>query len=124
MSDDIIDEMLKDTKFTKAVLFINSLVPLALLGWDFYRHRLGANPLEFITRTTGVLTLVFLFVTLVITPLRKLTNWQWLGKHRRMLGLYAFFYGFLHFITYIWFDKFFALRDIGQDILKRPFIAI
>jgi sulfoxide reductase heme-binding subunit YedZ len=115
---------LKDTTFSKALLFINSLVPLALLGWDGAHHRLGANPLEFITRTTGMLTLIFLLLSLTITPLRKLTGWNWLIKFRRMMGLYAFFYGSLHFITYIWFDRFFDLKSTAADILQRPFIAV
>ena len=65
-----------DAKFNKALVFINSLVPLALLGWDALRGRLGANPLEFVTRTTGTLTLVFLLLTLAVTPARKLTGLQ------------------------------------------------
>jgi sulfoxide reductase heme-binding subunit YedZ len=115
---------MKDIKFNKLVLFINGMVPLALLGWDAYHNRIGANPIEFVTRTTGILTLVFLLLTLSITPLRKLTKIQWLIRFRRMLGLYAFFYGSLHFITYVWFDKFFHLKTIGEDILNRPFIAV
>ena len=113
-----------DTGFSKVVLFVNSLVPLALLGWDAYHHRLGANPIEFATRTTGMLTLVFLLLSLAVTPLRKLTGWNWLGKFRRMLGLYAFFYGFLHLTTYIWFDRFFDLKSTVQDVAARPFIAV
>lgn len=113
-----------DAKFYKIVLFINSLVPLALLGWDVYNKRVGANPLEFVTRTTGMLTLVFLILTLSITPLRKATGWNSLGKFRRMIGLYAFFYGFLHLMTYIWFDRFFNLKSTIADIAERPFIAI
>ncbi|MGB7923515.1 MAG: protein-methionine-sulfoxide reductase heme-binding subunit MsrQ [Pyrinomonadaceae bacterium] len=115
---------MKDTRFSKAVLFINSLVPLALLGWDAYHHRLGANPIEFATRTTGMLTLIFLLLSLAVTPARKLTGWNWLGKFRRMVGLYAFFYGFLHLLTYIWFDRFFNLKSTVQDVIARPFIAV
>ena len=115
---------MKDTRFSKVVLFVNSLVPLALLGWDAYHHRLGANPIEFATRTTGMLTLIFLLLSLTVTPLRKLTGWNWLGKFRRMLGLYAFFYGFLHLTTYIWFDRFFDLKSTVQDVAARPFIAV
>jgi sulfoxide reductase heme-binding subunit YedZ len=115
---------LKEIKFYKVALFINCLVPLALAGWDAYRHQLGANPLEFITRTTGTLTLVFLILTLAVTPARKLTGVQWLIRFRRMLGLYAFFYGFLHFTTYVWFDKFFDARAIFADIWQRRFIAV
>jgi sulfoxide reductase heme-binding subunit YedZ len=115
---------MKDTQFSKTVLFINCLVPLTLLGWDAAHHRLGANPLEFVTRTTGMLTLIFLLLSLTVTPVRKLTGWNWLGKFRRMLGLYAFFCGFLHLMTYIWFDRFFNLKSVPGDIYARPFIAI
>ncbi|HEY0077521.1 MAG TPA: protein-methionine-sulfoxide reductase heme-binding subunit MsrQ [Pyrinomonadaceae bacterium] len=115
---------MKDIQFRKILVFVNSLVPLALLGWDAYRQRLGANPLEFITRTTGTLTLLFLLISLAVTPLRKLTGLQWLIRFRRMLGLYAFFYGFLHLATYVWFDKSFQMRDITADVWQRPFIAL
>jgi sulfoxide reductase heme-binding subunit YedZ len=113
-----------DIKFTKFLLFVNCLVPLALLGWDAYHHHLGANPIEFVTRSTGVLTLVFLFLTLTITPLRKLTKANWLIKFRKMLGLYAFFYGALHLLTYVWFDKFFSLPEIVKDTWQRRFILV
>lgn len=115
---------MKDTRFSKVLLFINSLVPLALLGWDAYHGRLGANPTEFVTRTTGMLTLIFILLTLAVTPLRKLTGWNFLGKFRRMIGLYAFFYGSLHLMTYIWFDRSFKLQTVPGDIVQRPFIAI
>jgi sulfoxide reductase heme-binding subunit YedZ len=113
-----------DTKFSKVLLFINSLVPLVLLGWDWYHKKLGANPLEFVTRTTGMLTLIFLLLSLAVTPVRKISGWNFLGKFRRMIGLYAFFYGFLHLITYVWFDRFFSIKSIAGDIIQRPFIAI
>ena len=113
-----------DVKFNKIVLFINSLVPLALLGWDAARGNLDANPIEFFLRTTGVLTLVFLIVTLSITPLRKYTGWNNLVKFRRMLGLYAFFYGFLHLITYIGFDRSLSFSGTVKDVWQRPFIAV
>jgi sulfoxide reductase heme-binding subunit YedZ len=73
---------------------------------------------------TGTLTLVYLLLTLAVTPLRKLTGLQWLVRLRRMLGLYAFFYGALHLLTYVWFDKAFALGDITVDVARRPFIAV
>lgn len=110
--------------FPKLVIFLNALVPLALLLSDVYRQRVGANPVEFMTRTTGILTLIFLMITLAITPVRKVTNANWVIKFRRMLGLYAFFYGCLHLLTYIWFDRFFNLRSIVDDVTQRPFIAI
>lgn len=114
---------MKETRFTKFTLFTNALVPLGLLLWDLYHKRLGANPAEFMTRTTGILTLVFLLLTLAVTPARKITGLNWLVKFRRMLGLFAFFYGFLHLLTYIWFDRYFNLRSIPGDVVSRPFIA-
>ncbi|HWS56852.1 MAG TPA: protein-methionine-sulfoxide reductase heme-binding subunit MsrQ [Pyrinomonadaceae bacterium] len=115
---------MKNIRFYKLLVFVNSLVPLALLGWDWRRGQLGANPLDFVTRMTGTLTLVFLLLTLAVTPLRKLTGLQWLVRLRRTLGLYAFFYGALHLLTYVWFDKSFAPADIAQDIARRRFILV
>jgi sulfoxide reductase heme-binding subunit YedZ len=113
-----------DPEFSKFVLFANAVVPLSLLGWDAYHHHLGANPFEFATRATGVLTLVFLFATLLVTPLRKLTKANWLVKLRRMLGLFAFFYGALHLLTYVWFDKVFNFSEIVRDTWQRRFIFV
>ena len=114
----------KDIRFAKFVVFVNALVPLVMLGWDAYNGNMGANPLEFVTHTTGTLTLVFLLLSLAVTPLRKMLGLPWLVKFRRMLGLYGFFYGTLHLMTYFWFDKFFNLNAAAEDILKRPFIAV
>ncbi len=108
----------------KALIFPVCLIPLARLGWYGYTDQLGANPIEFITRSTGTWTLIFLLVTLCVTPLRKISGWQALIKLRRMLGLFAFFYASLHFATYIWLDQFFDLQSIYKDVLKRPFITI
>jgi methionine sulfoxide reductase heme-binding subunit len=115
---------MKDIRFPKALLFINALVPLGMLLWDVYHKRVGANPLEFVTRTTGMLTLVFLTVTLAVTPVRKITGLNWLTKFRRLLGLLAFFYGFLHLLTYLWFDRYFNLKSVPGDVALRPFIAV
>ncbi len=115
---------MNDVKFYKIVIFINSLVPLSLLAWDAFTGKLGANPVEFFLRTTGVLTLVFLLITLAVTPLRKYYGWNNLVKYRRMLGLYSFFYGFLHLVTYSIFDKSFNVSAIAGDVWERPFIAI
>jgi len=115
---------MKDTRFAKVLIFINCLIPLALLLWDTYRKQVGANPLEFVTRTTGMLTIVFLLLSLTVTPLRRITGANWLVKFRRMLGLYAFFYGFLHLMTYVSFDRFFKLKTIPADVAQRPFIAV
>ena len=115
---------MKDIRFPRLLLFINALVPLALMLWDVYRQRVGANPLEFVTRTTGMLTLVFLMLTLAITPVRTITRLNWLIKFRRMLGLFAFFYGSLHLITYLWFDRYFDFKSVPGDVVSRPFIAL
>jgi sulfoxide reductase heme-binding subunit YedZ len=115
---------MNDVKFYKIVIFINSLVPLSLLAWDAFFGKLGANPVEFFLRTTGVLTLLFLLITLSVTPLRKYYGWNNLVKYRRMLGLYSFFYGFLHLAAYSIFDKSFSLSAIAGDVWERPFIAV
>jgi sulfoxide reductase heme-binding subunit YedZ len=110
--------------FPKLVIFINSLIPLALLLWDVYRKQVGPNPLDFATKTTGMLTLIFLSLTVAVTPLRKIFGINALVKYRRMLGLFAFFYGALHLLTYVWFDRLFNLKSVGQDVVRRPFILI
>ncbi len=107
----------------KAALFALCLLPLAQLGWLGWTDRLGANPIELITRHLGTWTLNFLLVTLAVTPLRHLSGWHWLIRLRRMLGLYAFFYALLHFLTYLWLDQFFDWASIARDIAKRPFIT-
>lgn len=108
----------------KTWLFAACLLPLARLIGLGAGGGLGANPIEFITRSTGTWTLVGLLVTLSITPLRRLTGRADLIRYRRMLGLFAFFYAFLHFVTYIWLDQFFDLAGIGKDIVKRPFVTV
>ena len=113
-----------DVKFNKVLIFINSLIPLGLLAWDGIHGNLGANPVEFFIRTTGVLTLIFLLVTLAVTPLRKIFGWNGLIKFRRMLGLYAFFYGLLHLATYLVFDRSLSLSETAADVFQRPFIAV
>jgi sulfoxide reductase heme-binding subunit YedZ len=115
---------LPDIKFVKLVVFMNASVPIALLARDAYFHELGANPLEFVTHTTGMLALIFLMLSLAVTPLRKAIGQPWLIKLRRMLGLFAFFYGSLHLFAFVWFDKSFSIRAIIDDTLKRPFILL
>lgn len=117
-------QLRKTFTFGKFVVLTNSLVPLALLLFDWSRNQLGANPLDFMTRATGTLTLIFLLITLTVTPLRKLTGWNEAAKYRRMLGLFAFLYGFLHLTAYVWFDKFFRVADILKDVYRRPFILV
>ncbi len=113
-----------DVKFHKILISINAFIPLTFLAYDGYRGALGANPIEFFLRTTGVLTLIFLLITLSVTPLRKIFGWKSLIKFRRMLGLYAFFYAFIHLITYSIFDKGLDVAAIVGDVWQRPFIAV
>ena len=110
----------------KAAVFLAALVPVARIGWAlaFDPDALGANPAEFITRSTGDWTLRFLLLTLAVTPLRKALGWHWLAGWRRMLGLYAFFYGVTHFASFVSFDHVFVLAEILKDIVKRPFITV
>jgi methionine sulfoxide reductase heme-binding subunit len=107
----------------KSMIWIACLAPLGRLGVKALTNGLSANPIEFITLSTGTWTLTFLTASLAITPLRKLTGLTWLVKFRRLIGLFAFFYGCLHFLTYIWLDKFFDVPDMLKDIAKRPFIT-
>jgi methionine sulfoxide reductase heme-binding subunit len=108
----------------KPVVFVACLTPVFWLTYAAVMDALGANPIETITHETGVWTLRFLAITLLITPLRRLTKWNALIRYRRMFGLFAFFYGCLHFLTYVWLDQFFAIDDIVKDVAKRPFITI
>ncbi len=100
------------------------LLPLARLIVFGFNGGLGANPIEFITRSTGTWTLVGLMVTLSVTPLRRLTGHAGLIRYRRMLGLFTFFYVCLHFVTYVWLDQYFDPAAIVKDIIKRPFITV
>jgi sulfoxide reductase heme-binding subunit YedZ len=111
-------------RWAKAAIWAACLGPLARLLYKFWTDGLGANPIEFITLSTGTWTLVFLLATLGVSPVRKLTGQPWLVRVRRLIGLFAFFYGVLHFTTYIWLDKFFDFRDMVKDVMKRPFITM
>jgi sulfoxide reductase heme-binding subunit YedZ len=114
----------RQVSLIKVSLFVVALMPLVRLLWLGFQGRLSANPIEFITRSSGDWTMYFLCFTLAITPLRRLSGWNWLLKMRRMLGLFTFFYACLHFTTFIWFDHFFDLQAMWKDVLKRPFITI
>jgi len=113
---------MSDVNFNKLLIWVNALVPLGLLGYDGVRGQLGANPIEFFLRTTGVLTLTSLMITLSITPLRKLFGMNQLIKYRRLLGLFAFFYGVIHLSTYFIFDRDASVSSTVEDIVKRRFI--
>ncbi len=111
-------------RWLKIGLFALGLLPFVRLVVAVFTDQLGANPVEFITRNTGDWTLYLLCLTLAMTPLRRLTGWNWLIKLRRMVGLFAFFYVTLHFITFLWFDHAFDLVAMFKDVVKRPFITV
>jgi len=111
------------SKFAKVLLFATCLAPALWLGWQALHNDLGANPIETITHFTGTATLSFLLITLAVTPTRKLLRQPNLIRFRRMLGLFAFFYGCLHMLTYVWLDQFFDWRSMIKDIYKRRFIT-
>lgn len=114
----------------KTILFLLALLPFARLAVSVFTdqqgltNQLGANPIEFITRNTGDWTLYFLCITLAVTPLRRLTKFNWLIRLRRMVGLFAFFYATLHFTTFLWFDHSFDVQEMLKDVGKRPFILV
>jgi sulfoxide reductase heme-binding subunit YedZ len=111
-------------RLTKIAIFLAALIPLERLLWKAFHDGLGANPIEVITHATGDWTLILVLITLSITPLRQITHQYWLIGVRRMVGLFAFFYGTLHFLTYIWLDKFFDVPEMLKDIAKRRFITV
>ncbi|HEU5396659.1 MAG TPA: protein-methionine-sulfoxide reductase heme-binding subunit MsrQ [Verrucomicrobiae bacterium] len=113
-----------DIKFGKLLVLVNGIVPLALLVWDQSHHRLGANPQNFLILTTGMMTLLFLILTLAVTPLRKVTGWNWLIQFRRMLGLYAFFYACLHFLCFFSLDRGFSVSSTLTEMLKRKYLIV
>src|ERR1044072_547280 len=115
---------MKDAKFAKSVVLVNGLVPLGMLGWDAARGGLGANPTEFVLHTTGTLALLFLSLSLAVTPLRKLGGWNFLSHFRRMLGLLAFFYGILPFLAYSVFGQSFDFKAMIRDTIEHPYVLV
>lgn len=112
------------TRLFKPALFILLLLPALYYAYGIWQDTLGANPLEAIIRGLGDWGLRILLLTLLVSPLRRLTKWPQLLRTRRMLGLYAYFYVVLHLFGYLWFDQFFDWEEIWYDILERPFITI
>lgn len=108
----------------KAAVWLLCLIPASILAWRAYTGGLGANPIEFITLHTGFWTLVFIMITLAVTPVRRVTGWNRIIQVRRLLGLFAFFYATLHFLTYVTLDLFFDFGAIAADIVKRPYITV
>jgi sulfoxide reductase heme-binding subunit YedZ len=115
---------LKPIIIVKRVIFAAALIPAAALGYYAYQGDLTANPIEFITHFTGDWAIRFLIITLAVTPLRRITGWNPIIRLRRMLGLFAFFYATLHFLTWFVLDWFFDFRQMAEDIAMRPFITL
>ena len=115
---------MKRWRWGKILVFLLGLAPLFWLGWRAWDHHLTANPIEFITHYTGDWTLRLVIIGLAVTPLRKILNLPSLIRYRRMIGLFAFFYGCLHFLTWIWLDKFFDVHELWADVVKRRYITV
>jgi DMSO/TMAO reductase YedYZ heme-binding membrane subunit len=113
-----------DIRFAKLLVLVNGLVPLALLIWDKSHNKLGANPQNFLILTTGMMTLIFLMLTLAVTPLRKIFGLNWLIQLRRMLGLFAFFYGCLHFLCFFSLDRAFSVSSTLSEMTKRKYLIV
>ncbi len=113
-----------DTRFAKLVVWVNALVPAGLLVYDASQHRLGADPVNFAIRTTGMLTLVFIGLTLLVTPLRKLSGLQWLFHFRRILGLYAFFYSVSHFLIFFVLDQSLNVSTTFSEMIQRKYLLV
>lgn len=115
---------MKDIKFAKFLVAVNCAVPAALLGFDALRHQLGANPVNFAIRTTGLLALIFLVLSLTTTPVGRLTGWHWLTHFRRTLGLSAFFHTALHFALFFVFDRALSLQSTFSEMFVRPYLTV
>jgi sulfoxide reductase heme-binding subunit YedZ len=115
---------LKPIAVLKAVAFAAALLPAAALVYGYYTNDLTANPGDYITDQTGSWTLAMLVISLAVTPLRRITKWNELIKLRRMLGLFAFFYGTLHMLTWAWLFNLFDTTLMIEDVVMRPFITV
>jgi sulfoxide reductase heme-binding subunit YedZ len=115
---------LKPIVLAKRIIFAAALIPAAVLAYNAYQGDLTANPIEYITHFTGDWAIRFLVITLAITPIRRITRWNPIIQLRRMLGLFAFFYATLHFLTWFVLDWFFDFKQMAEDIAMRPFITL
>jgi sulfoxide reductase heme-binding subunit YedZ len=110
-------------QLAKTLLFNAALVPAAYLTYGIFTDRLGANPAEALQTQTGIWALRFLVLTLAVTPIRRVTKWNPIIQYRRMLGLFAFFYAFLHLLAYAVLDRYFDFSGVWEDVVERPFIT-
>jgi sulfoxide reductase heme-binding subunit YedZ len=113
-----------DLRFVKLLVLVNSAVPAALLAWDAWHHQLGANPVNDAILTTGMLALIFLVLTMLVTPLRMVSGLNWIIFSRRTLGLYAFFYASLHFLIFFSLDRGFSVSGTLSEMIKRKYLMV
>jgi DMSO/TMAO reductase YedYZ heme-binding membrane subunit len=113
-----------DQRFAKLLVLVNCAVPATLLAWDAWHHKLGANPVNFAILTTGMSALVFLMLTLAVTPLRKISGWNWIISFRRTLGLYAFFYACAHFLIFFSLDRGLSVPSTLSEMVKRKYLIV
>jgi sulfoxide reductase heme-binding subunit YedZ len=113
-----------DLRFAKLLVIVNAAVPATLLGWDAWHHKLGANPVNFAILTTGMSALVFLMLTMLVTPLRKISGLNWIISFRRTLGLYAFFYASLHFLIFFFQDRQGSISSTLSEMVKRKYLIV
>jgi len=113
-----------DLRFAKFLVLVNGVVPATLLGWDAWHHKLGANPVNFAILTTGMSALVFLMLTMLVTPLRKISGLNWIISFRRTLGLFAFFYASCHFLIFFSLDRSFSLPGTLSEMVKRKYLFV
>jgi sulfoxide reductase heme-binding subunit YedZ len=108
----------------KPLIWVAGLAPLAWLVWQGFRDNLTADPVKYLTHFTGRVTLIILFLTLTVTPIRRLSGWNGIIRLRRLIGLFSFFYAVIHLMIYLAFDRGFVFTELGEDILKRPYITV
>ncbi len=113
-----------DLRFAKLLVLVNAAVPAVLLAWDAWHHQIGANPVNFAIHTTGMLALIFLILTMAVTPLRKITGLNWIIFSRRTLGLYAFFYALAHFLIFFCYDRSFSISSTLSEMVKRKYLIV
>ena len=116
--------MSQAVNFAKRMVLWNAAVPGLMLAYDAWRGNLGGNPINFSIRTTGMLSLIMLVLSLAVTPLVRWAGWGWLGASRRTLGLYAFAYGLAHFLLFFGLDREWSLASTWSEIALRPYLAI
>ena len=113
-----------DLRFAKFLVLVNGAVPATLLGWDALHHKLGANPVNFAILTTGMSALIFLMLTMLVTPLRKISGLNWIISFRRTLGLYAFFYACLHVLIFFSLDRSFSISGTLSEMVRRKYLFV